>query len=149
MIFLIDTTPGTLAGADAWSSYIERHPEENAAKAPDRIIYLQDDSSEHRQMLQNLKIFRYYLQFDAVILPVFLIHTVKSLTGIFPLDRYLAAHYEHQMLETVPHLSETEKDWLNRHCLREETSVQDCISENAEKFLKFQRKIYLHYDRVD
>ena len=106
MIFLIDTTPGTLAGADAWSSYIERHPEKNAAKAPDRIIYLQDDSSEHRQMLQNLKIFRYYLQdgsysgtslaehwtgdrfdFDAVILPVFLIHTVKSLTGIFPLDR--------------------------------------------------------------
>ena len=62
MIFLIDTTPGTLAGADAWSSYIERHPEKNAAKAPDRIIYLQDDSSEHRQMLQNLKIFRYYLQ---------------------------------------------------------------------------------------
>jgi hypothetical protein len=53
------------------------------------------------------------------------------------------------MLETVPHFSETEKDWLNRHCLREETSVQDCISENAEKFLKFQRKIYLHYDRVD
>ena len=168
MKFLIDTVPSGPATCDVWFNYLERNPQTTADQGKNQIIYLQKNNESHISFLNELRIFSYYSEpgefggdtlknhwqqkkfdSDAVMIPVYLIHTVKSIVNIFPLDQYLAAHYERQMLEIIPHFSRDEIDWLNYHCLIEDPDVNEDLGENIKKFLKFQRKLYLHYERVD
>ena len=133
MKFLIDTVPSGPATCDVWFNYLERNPQTTADQGKNQIIYLQKNNESHISFLNELRIFSYY-----------------SEPGEFgALDQYLAAHYERQMLEIIPHFSRDEIDWLNYHCLIEDPDVNEDLGENIKKFLKFQRKLYLHYERVD
>lgn len=86
---------------------------------------------------------------ELVEIPLCFYHIVHAVISIFPLDQYLAAHYERQLLEIIQNLSKDQIDWLNANLLKGNTGIEDNVDENIVKFIKLQRKLYLHYERED
>ena len=80
--------------------------------------------------------------------PAYAAHCVRAICSIFPLDRYLAAHYENQMRAAIFALSDKDAEFLARLAISQDADASGA-SEEAAAFLKFQRKLYLAYARED
>ena len=85
---------------------------------------------------------------NSISVPAFCAHCVRAICSIFPLDRYLAAHYENQMRAALSALSESDAEFLDRLAIAQDADVSEA-SEASAAFLKFQRKLYLAYARED
>ncbi len=83
----------------------------------------------------------------AVLIPFFLRHVLRAIINIHPLDRYLAAHYERQLTAILVKLSDDEQDLLNKLALTENFDLTG--NDHVDAFLRFQRKLYLTYQRED
>lgn len=168
MKFVTKVNLGKHVDANMWLSYIDKKTATPFSKDQNLIIYLPKNNSEDLPFLKDQKIFSYFDQnelyndqalknywqndhftFDFIEIPIYLIHVVKSIVNIFPIDQYLAAHYEAQMIDIIKTLSLDDQDWLNYHCIIEDPDLNEDLNENIKNFLKFQRKLYLHYERVD
>lgn len=83
---------------------------------------------------------------ESISIPAFLAHSVRAICSIFPLDRYLAAHYENQMRAALSALDEKDAEYLDYLAITPDAEPYDA-SDAAAAFLKFQRKLYLAYAR--
>jgi hypothetical protein len=84
---------------------------------------------------------------EGIVIPVYLNHVIRAITNIYPLDRYLAAHYERQLTEVLRRLGPQDADLLTSLSLRKE--YDNTGSAGADAFLRFQKKLYLTYLREE
>lgn len=85
---------------------------------------------------------------ESLAIPAFLAHSVRAICSIFPLDRYLAAHYENQMRSALSALDAKDAEYLDYLAITPDAEPLDA-SDAVAAFLKFQRKLYLAYARED
>ena len=84
---------------------------------------------------------------ENLIIPVYLHHVIRAITNIYPLDRYLAAHYERQLTSVLRQLKPEDEDLLASLALKNE--FDNTGNPNADAFLRFQKKLYLTYLREE
>lgn len=82
-----------------------------------------------------------------IVIPIYLRHVIQALINIYPLDPYLAAHYEKQLLNIITKFSSDDEDLLNSLNLSQ--SFDLIGNDIVDQFLRFQRKLYLTYQRED
>ncbi len=78
-----------------------------------------------------------------IAIPLYLRHVIKAITNIYPIDAYLAAHYERQLLNIAINITSEEEDILNALNLKQNFDLTGI--KNVDDFLRFQRKLYLTY----
>lgn len=84
---------------------------------------------------------------ENLIIPVYLHHVIRAIANIYPLDRYLAAHYERQLTAVLRQLKPEDEDLLASLALKNE--FDNTGNQNADAFLRFQKKLYLTYLREE
>ncbi len=79
--------------------------------------------------------------------PARLRRVVPALVRMAPVDRYLAAHYERQLSAVLRTLTPEDLAILESRGLADDWELTG--KTGADAFLRFQRKLYLHYPRVE
>lgn len=82
-----------------------------------------------------------------IAIPLYLRHVIQAIVNIYPLDPYLAAHYERQMLNIAVNIRDNTADLLNYLNLIQDFDLPE--ESGSHDFLRFQRKLYLTYQHHD
>ena len=121
----------------------EKTVEEGQPLPPGTVCY--DASSSDAPLRDRFSDAGFDARFLAI--PVYLRRVIQAIANIYPLDRYLAAHYERQLTAVMRRLKEEDIRTLDARALEENFDLTG--REATDAVLRVQRKLYLADQRQD